>query len=276
MRRADRMIELVSRLKRDHLTTAEDLARELEVSVRTVYRDMASLQGQGMPIEGQAGLGYMLRGSVDLPPMNFDHDEFEALALGLAFVAEVGDPALIAAARTARSKIEITWEGGPNITVSDRRLSAHQRPERRAPASAAQLRKALRSRRLVSFRYSGVQGVETSRVVRPLALTAFSKGWFLVGWCILRAAFRIFRLHQMTNVLVLDEVFQDEPGRDLSSFLAQRNVSSRDPAYAAFLKGGHRKEIYAVCVDIAARRRTPFLRSASPLRKKVLQRPLLK
>jgi predicted DNA-binding transcriptional regulator YafY len=256
MRRADRLIELVRHLRQDKLVTADELAGLLEVAVRTVYRDIAALQGQGFPIEGQAGLGYILRGPINLPAMTFDHDQLEALALGLAYVVEVGDPALAAAARAARAKIDATWTG-PTLAVSDRQLRAHQRPERKAPAFAASLRRALRGRRLVAFRYRGEEEHESERVVRPLALTAFSEGWFLVAWCNLRDNFRIFRLNRMTQGAVLDETFQDEQGKDLPAFLAQRNVASRDSGYAASLKGGQRRQIYAVCVDLAARRRKP-------------------
>ena len=92
MRRADRLIEMVGCLKARSVVRAEELAAHLEVSVRTVYRDLASLQGLGLPIEGQAGVGFMLRGDIHLPPIAFDHDELEALALGLAYVEQVGDP----------------------------------------------------------------------------------------------------------------------------------------------------------------------------------------
>src|SRR5258708_7869365 len=111
MRRADRLIELVGHLRQDRLVTADELAASLEVAVRTVYRDIAALQAQGFPIEGQAGLGYILRGPIDLPPMTFDHDQIEAMTLGLAYVIEVGDPALAAAARAARAKIDAHWTG---------------------------------------------------------------------------------------------------------------------------------------------------------------------
>lgn len=257
MRRADRLIELVGHLRQDKLVTADELADLLEVAVRTIYRDIVVLQGQGFPIEGQAGLGYILRGPIDLPPMTFDHDQLEALALGLAYVVEVGDPALAAAARAARAKIDATWTG-PALAVSDRQLRAHQKPERRAPAFAAALRRALRSRCLVAFHYRGEEGFESERVVRPLGLTAFSEGWFLVAWCNLRSDFRIFRLDRMTHGVVLDETFQDEPEKNLAAFLAQRNVASKDSEYAASLNGGQRRQIYAACVDLAARRRKPL------------------
>jgi predicted DNA-binding transcriptional regulator YafY len=222
MRRADRLLELIGHLKGDALSTAADLAGRLEVSVRTVYRDIAALTAQGFPIEGEAGVGYMLRGPVDLPPLTFDHDELEAMALGLAYVGQVGDPALVAAARTARAKIDGAWAGAKAPGVSERKLRVAQRPERRAPPFAAALRAALRVRRRVRFRYRDGEGRQTERHVRPLALTAFSDGWLLIGWCEGRRDFRVFRLDRMAGTTVLDERFNDEPGRDLKTFLAQR------------------------------------------------------
>lgn len=223
MRRADRIIELLSHLRGGKLTTADELAARLEVSVRTVYRDVVTLQAQGFPIEGQAGMGYVLRGRVDLPPLTFDHDQLEALALGLAYVTQVGDPALAAAARAARGKIDAAWTGMPVPGVVDRKLRAHQKPERRAPAFAAALRAALRLRRLVAFHYHDGEGRPSQRQVRPLALTAFSEGWFLIAWCLTRQDFRVFRLDRMSQPAVLDEIFPEDPDRDLAAYLAQRS-----------------------------------------------------
>ena len=223
MRRADRLIEMIGRLKAKPLVRAEDLAADLEVSVRTIYRDIAAMQAQGLPIEGQAGVGFMLRGRVDLPPIAFDHDELEALALGLAYVAQVGDADLAAAARAARGKIDMAWTSEPLTTPLKRTIRASQRPERRAPSFGAALRGALRSRRLVRFDYVDEQGSGTSREVRPLALVAFSDGWLLISWCPLRADFRAFRLDRMSALAVSDP-FDDEPGKDLTTYLS-RNAS---------------------------------------------------
>ncbi len=220
MRRADRLIELIGCLKAKPLVRAEDLATQLEVSVRTVYRDIAAMQAQGLPIEGQAGVGFMLRGRVDLPPIAFDHDELEALALGLAYVEQVGDPELAAAARAARGKIDLAWLTEPIAAPSARPVRSSQRPERRSPGFGSTLRAALRSRRSVGFAYVNAQGHQTNRSVRPLALTAFSDGWLLIGWCPLRADFRAFRLDRMDG-LTVGEIFDDEPGRDLQAYLSR-------------------------------------------------------
>jgi predicted DNA-binding transcriptional regulator YafY len=232
MRRADRLVELIGHLRNGKLNTADKLAAKLEVAPRTVYRDIVSLQAQGFPIEGQAGVGYILRGPVELPPLTFDHDQLEALALGLAYVMQVGDPPLAAAARAARAKVDAAWTGTPVPGVLERRLQSMQRPERRAPAFAAALRAALRARRLVGFGYRDAEGRPSRRTVRPLALSAFSEGWMLIAWCTERLDFRTFRLDRMAKPEVLDETFADEPGRDLDTFLAQRRAW-RPPATEA-------------------------------------------
>lgn len=222
MRRADRLIELLGLLKQRPLSLGRDLAEHLEVSVRTVYRDVATLQAQGLPIEGQAGVGYRLSAAVELPPLAFDHDELEALALGLAYAEAVGDPTLAAAARAARGKIDLAWTGRISAPPSARAIRARQRPERRAPSFAGSLRAAIRTRHLVRLRYRGESGSATDRTVRPLALTAFSEGWLLVGWCELRADFRTFRLDRVGAATVTGEIFEEEPGRRLGDYLHQR------------------------------------------------------
>jgi predicted DNA-binding transcriptional regulator YafY len=222
MRRADRLIELVGHLRAGGLLTAERLAAALEVSVRTVYRDIAALQAQGLPIEGAAGIGYLLRAPLDLPPLTFDHDELEALALGLDYVTQVGDPGLAAAARAARAKIDVAWADAPAGGLEVRRLSARQRPAHRAPAIAAALRLAVREHRLVEFGYRNAEGEATRRTVRPLALTAFSEGWLLIAWCELRDDFRVFRLDRISACRLLDGGFVETPGQDLATFLALR------------------------------------------------------
>ena len=106
MRRAERLFRLVNEMRARDLSRSQDLAAHFEVSVSTIYRDIAHLQASGLPIEGEAGVGYVLRPGFDLPSMTFTHDQIEALAVGLSFVERTGDPALIAAAQEARAKLQ--------------------------------------------------------------------------------------------------------------------------------------------------------------------------
>jgi predicted DNA-binding transcriptional regulator YafY len=233
MRRADRLLDLVARLKAKPLVTADELSSAMGISTRTVYRDLAALQGQGLPIEGQAGVGYMLRGDIDMPPLTFTHHQLEALALGLAYVEQVGDAALADAARDARAKVDSAWAGQPTAPPSDRRLRARQRPEHRAPACAEMIRSALRTRRQIVFGYQDAQERITTRTVRPLALTAYFDGWMLVAWCPQRSDFRHFRLDRMHDVMLTDLGFPDEPERDLGAYL---QLHARQTEAAALMK----------------------------------------
>lgn len=223
MRRADRLIDLVARLKAKSLVRADDLAEAMETSVRTIYRDIATLQAQGLPIEGQAGVGYMLRGDIDLPPMSFNHDQFDAIALGLSFVEQVGDPELAAAAKDARAKIDAAWANQPTPPPSQRRLRARQLFEQRAPRCAALVRSAIRTTKLLSFGYHDAQQRRSERLVHPLALTTYAHGWLLISWCPDRNDFRVFRLDRMKKVSISDQGFAEEPGRDLATYLKQRH-----------------------------------------------------
>ena len=225
MRRADRLIELAGCLRRDRAVRADDLAARLEVSVRTVYRDIAVLQAQGHPIEGAAGVGFLLRGDIHLAPIAFDHDELEALALGLAYAEQVGDAKLVAAARAARFKVDRAWHAAGRAPPLARPIRARQRPNHRSPDFGAMLRGALRARRLVRFAYVDGEGRLSTRAVRPLALTAFSDGWLLGAWCLMRTDFRTFRLDRMGE-LALGEPFEDEAGKDLAAYLARVGARS--------------------------------------------------
>lgn len=239
MRRADRLIHLLSLLKTGEVARGDGLAAALEVSLRTVYRDIAALQAQGFPIDGQAGVGYLLRAPVDLPALSFDHDEMEALALGLAYAAEVGDPDLRAAALTVQQKLDRTWRDRAPGPPSSRGVRVRQRPERSAPAFAALLRRAIRERREATFTYVDRLGRRTRRRTRPLALTAFSYGWLLIGWCVLRSDFRVFRLDRIDRLKVSQACFQDEHGQTLADYLQRRR-----PTFAPTTPGYEDEDAY--------------------------------
>lgn len=229
MRRADRLIELVALLRSKPIVRADDLAAALEVTPRTVYRDIAALQAQGLPIEGAAGIGYAVRGKLELPPLTFGHDELEALALGLAYVEQVGDTALAAAARAAHAKVEIAWTGIAAGGALNRPFRASQRPERRLGKHGEGMRKALRQRREVSFHYEDRAGVASIRRVRPLALWAFSEGWLLVAWCTTRSDFRVFRVDRMKKVIAGD-LFEDDDARSFAEYLRRAHPVAKRPS----------------------------------------------
>jgi predicted DNA-binding transcriptional regulator YafY len=222
MRRADRLFEIIQRLRRGRVVTAGALARELEVSERTVYRDVRDLIARRVPIEGEAGVGYSLRKGYDLPPLMFDESELEALVFGARIVQSWSDSEMARAADAALAKVEGVLPAHLRGLLDDRSLwaPATNRQERLV-FDLASLRGAIRTRRKVSFRYRDEKGAETQRTVRPLTLWFYGPVWLAGAWCELRKDFRFFRLERMQGVEFLPEVFPLEAGKTREDFLRQ-------------------------------------------------------
>ncbi len=225
MRRADRLFRLIGLMRAQDLTRAEDLATALEVSVRTIYRDIAHLQGSGLPIEGAAGIGYLLRPGFDLPAMTFTHEQLDALALGLKFVEEAGDRGMVMAAKEVRAKLENVLPEGSKSILSKAPFFAARRGFR-APAFAALLRRAIRERLTLNITYRQPEAAATSRHVRPLSLTVFSEGWMMAAWCELREDFRYFRLDRIIEVSPSGRTFPIDPAKSLTAFRQQKAHNS--------------------------------------------------
>lgn len=219
MRRADRLFQIVQLLRARRLVTAAQLATELEVSPRTVYRDIADLIASGVPIDGEAGVGYLLARGFDLPPLMFDADEIGALVLGARMVQAHGDEDLARRARSVLSKVE--------TVVPERLRRSFDRPEwkvlprirKEARAPVEHVRRGIDERRKVRFLYRDEKGAETTRTVRPLCLAFWGPVWTAGAWCELRSDFRSFRPDRMHDVALLDERFADEPDKDLAAYL---------------------------------------------------------
>ncbi|MBX7494365.1 YafY family transcriptional regulator [Qipengyuania sp. 6B39] len=221
MRRAERLFRLVSELRSRGVCRAQDLADHFEISVRTVYRDIGHLQGSGLPIEGEAGVGYMLRPGFDLPAMTFTFDQIDALALGLSFVEAAGDTALADAARDVRAKIEASLPDPADRRLGKAPIFASRR-EGRAPLMAGTVRRAIRDRAIVRIAYRDAEGALSERTVRPLAIWAFTDGWLFAGWCEMRRDFRAFRLDRIASLEPTGNRFEEEPGRNLEAYLRDR------------------------------------------------------
>jgi predicted DNA-binding transcriptional regulator YafY len=235
MRRADRLFSLLLELRRSRVVTARRLAERLEVSERTVYRDVADLQASGIPITGEAGVGYQLRG-FDLPPLMFDREEVEAMVLGARVVESWGDGALATAAASAIAKIEAALPRTRAHLVEETPLYVPRHGERRADRLPLhRLRIAIRERRKVSLRYADSAMRESERAVRPLALAFYPPVWLLISWCELRLDFRNFRLDRIAGCDLSSETFDEEPGKTLADFLRameemeEAEARSRDP-----------------------------------------------
>lgn len=220
MRRAERLFRLVHDLRSRRVSRAEDLARSLEVSPRTIYRDIAHLQASGVPIEGAAGVGYLLRPGFDLPNVAFTHDQIDALAAGLSFVERNGDSDLATAAREVRAKLQAGMPQPEARHLADAPYFAVLRPAA-APPHAAALRHAIRKRRVVLLSYADGADRRSDRRVRPLAIWNFAEGWMMTGWCELRQDFRTFRLDRIQRLTPTDETFSADADKSLAVFLAR-------------------------------------------------------
>lgn len=224
MRRADRLFRLVQILRRRKLCRARELAEELEVSERTIYRDIRDLATSGVPVEGEAGVGYILRDGYDLPPLMFDADEIEALVVAARMVQSWADPEMARAAGDALVKIEAVLPeklrgliGGVPIAVAE----IAQEP---ISISMPDLRRAIRERNMIDIDYTDAKGDQTSRRVWPLGMLFFGSSWLLAGWCELRQAFRVFRADRIGHMEITTSRFRPVPGRTLRDYLVSEGV----------------------------------------------------
>jgi predicted DNA-binding transcriptional regulator YafY len=230
MRRADRLFKIVQRLRRRGVTTAAQLAEALEVSERTVYRDVRDLTLSGVPIRGEAGVGYALPTDFDLPPLMFDADEIEALVLGSRLVSSWADKDLARAAESVLAKVEAVLPERLRGRIADSALFAlnfHKREEQGDALSV--LRTAIRAQRKVSFSYRDGKQEASERIVRPLGLFYWGGVWTLGAWCELRVDFRNFRLDRMAKPEMLAATFVPEPGRGLQDFFTVQRGSHSSP-----------------------------------------------
>jgi predicted DNA-binding transcriptional regulator YafY len=222
VRRADRLFRIVQLLRRRRtIVTAKQIAQKLEISERTVYRDVHDLVAAGTPIDGEAGVGYRLQSGYDLPPLMFDKEEIQALVLGARIVAQFGDPALARASESILSKVAGVLPKELEPLLADTRLFVpNRRSSARSSAGLAVAREALVTRRRLHLKYANEKGEESERTVRPLGVFFWGKIWTLAAWCEMRVAFRNFRLDRI-NEATLGDRFEEESGRTLRDMLQQ-------------------------------------------------------
>lgn len=208
MRRADRLFQIVLLLDRRRAVTAREIAESLSISERTVYRDIADLSRAGVPISGEAGVGYMLRAGYRLPPLMFDPEELQALALGSRMVKGWTDAALGRAAERALLRIEaVLPKSLKDLPARDALLVPDFHVPEKMVAPLGKLRQCIAESRKARLAYTRVDGTPSSRTIWPLGLVFWGESWTLAAWCELRAAFRTFRPDRMQGVVVLDENF---------------------------------------------------------------------
>jgi predicted DNA-binding transcriptional regulator YafY len=219
MRRADRLFQILQYLRGGRLTTAAKLAEKLEVTPRTIYRDIAHLIGSGVPIEGEAGVGYLMRDGYDLPPLMFTPDEIVALVSGARLLQAWGGTKMAAAAQEALVKIDAVLPDEARRQVGQVNVHAIGGPlqagrwrdhlDRFEAASEDHIR--------LQMTYEDEAGRQTERAVRPLGVWFWGKIWTAVCWCELRADFRMFRLDRVVALTELDR-FRPVKGQTMREF----------------------------------------------------------
>jgi predicted DNA-binding transcriptional regulator YafY len=223
MRRTDRLFQIVQLIRGRRLTTAAFLAKRLEVSERTIYRAVADLQHQGVPIEGEAGMGYRLGQGFDMPPLMFTADEARALVASVRMAQVWQDPALAQASQVALGKILSALPAA--LRVAAQSMAVYAPPiglDPLAQATLQTLREAAQAHRKVNVQYRDASERSTLRILRPLGCFYWGKVWTLAAWCETRDGFRSFRLDRIVSVDLIDGKngqFKDEPGKRLADYL---------------------------------------------------------
>ncbi len=228
MSRSNRLFEIIQMLRAANKPVrAQDLAESLEVSERTIYRDISALQAMQTPIEGEAGIGYIMRNSYDLPPLNFDQEEIEALRVGLLMLSRTGDSQLQQAAQRICEKIDALQDRVDWLQVSS--WGAPLDDPELGCVSKADLRAAIRSETKLKLTYRDEHEQQTERTVRPISLVYHLEHVILIGWCELRGALRHFRTDRLYGCDVLDEHFIGESETLRRLWLDQLNWKMAEP-----------------------------------------------
>ena len=215
MPRSDRLFDIIQQLRTaTRPTTAAELADALEVTVRTVYRDIATLQARRVPIEGAPGIGYLLRRGFNLPPLMFTIDEVEAIAVGARLVRRLKDPKLQEAAQSVLSKVEVVVPERlrPHIADTPVYVSPGMAPDAQG-ADLAEIRAAIRDSRKLYISYADAEGRRTNRTIWPIAMAYYVDVTLVGAWCELRTDYRNFRVERIQSSKVLDEHFAQDNGR---------------------------------------------------------------
>jgi predicted DNA-binding transcriptional regulator YafY len=228
MGRSSRLFEIIQILRRAATPIpARTVAEALEVSKRTVYRDIVTLQAMRVPIEGEAGVGYVMRAGFDLPPLMFTADEVEAIVVGLSLLGRTGDADLQAAASRVTRKIADVLPDAADSRIEGSPL--HVSHWNAIPPAAVEyrvMRQAIREERKLHLRYQDAEARNTERTVRPIALVYYVDHVILAAWCELREDFRHFRADRMNSCRPADSLFKGESERLRAEWRAQHELFS--------------------------------------------------
>lgn len=220
MRRADRLFQIVQLIRGRRLSTATWLAERLEVSERTVYRDIADLQQQGIPIEGAAGTGYRMGSGFQLPPLMLTSTEASALVASARLAHAWLDPELAGGLTSALSKVLSALPAGLRTRAQAQAIFAPRLTEHaNGLVNLQQLRWAVENRQRVHLCYRDAEGATSERTVRPLGCFYWGNVWTLAAWCETRKDFRAFRVDRITGLRHTGSTFSHEPGTDLATLM---------------------------------------------------------
>lgn len=235
MRRAERLFQIVQELRARRFATARDLGLALGVSERTIYRDVRDLERSGIPVLGEAGVGYRLSPGFELPPLTFNAAEIEALVLGMRMVESWGDGELGAAARSVMAKASAVLPAPLRRLLVETPLFAPgvADPANRT-AELTPLRKGIAEARKLRIGYLDVEDRRTDRVVRPLALYFWGRKWTLGAWCELRSGYRNFRPDRIVEVQVLPDRFTPDDGASLAGYVAEMEGEAARQGFPSF------------------------------------------
>jgi predicted DNA-binding transcriptional regulator YafY len=225
VRRADRLFDILQILRvASGPMTAAMIAERLEVVERTVYRDIASLQASRIPIEGERGIGYVLRKGFDLPPLMFTADEVDAIVVGARLVCRLRDPGLQRAADSVLAKVTTALPEAlrPGVMVAPFFVSSGD-AETPMGVDLADLRRAIRETRRVRIAYVDAQEKRSDRIVWPVAMAYYVDVTVLGAWCELRNDFRHFRVERIVTSTVLDETFPTDNGKLMEKWFAMQH-----------------------------------------------------
>lgn len=221
MRRADRLFQIVHFLRVRRLTTAHWLAERLAVSERTIYRDIQDLSLSGVPVEGEAGVGYVLRQGYQVPPLMFTPGEIEALVVGARMVRAWAGSGLAREAEEALQKIEaVLPERLKKELEAPRMFAPDFHTDQMLGGRLDALREAAREKQIVHMQYTRADGEHSERDVRPLGLFFWGHVWSMAGWCELRGDFRNFRIDRIRQMEVTARRFEETPEISLAALLA--------------------------------------------------------
>lgn len=231
MRRADRLLQIVQALRGGRRVTAQQLAEKLEVSARTIYRDVADLIGNGVPIDGEAGFGYIMQDGYDLPPLMFTHEEIVALVAGARMIRAWGGLDMADAAEEALVKIEAVLPEKTRTRADNVQIHAFKMPamDDETRARLDRIEAAIEGHERLRATYSDAAGIESVRPLCPLGLWFWGQTWTLVAWCELRDDFRMFRVDRFTKIEG-DGLFRPRRGRTLADFRECEQAKSRAPS----------------------------------------------